>query len=190
MKKFFGIALVTLLAVSFAFAQTVPYKVGDQTVTAGLGIGMAGLYGTSTLPPINISYETALSAMEGKLSIGGLVGFAGSKEEIPWITWSGWVPTQTTITYKYTYIIVGARAAYHYPVIDNIDTYGGLMLGYNIVSNSIDGAPAGWSGSASASYLAIGGFVGGKYFFTPNLGAYAELGYGVGFINLGIAYKL
>jgi hypothetical protein len=186
MKKFFGIALVTLLAVSFAFAQVTPYKVGDQNVSAGIGFGMAGIYGDATLPPISVGYETALSALEGKLSVGGILGYAGSKISYP-TAWGNW-------DFNYSYIIIGARGAYHLPLIDNVDTYGGLMLGYNIVSFSETkpaNVPAWWpSYSASSSYLAFGAFVGGRYYFTPKLGAYAELGYGLGFLNVGVTYKL
>jgi len=194
MKKIFGIALVTLLAVSFAFAQTTPYRVGDQNVSAGIGFGMAGLYGKSSLPPISASYETALSALEGKLSVGGLVGIAGSSEEYSYTTYAGTWPniylTTASWKYKYTYIIIGVRGAYHLPLIDNVDTYGGLMLGYNIVTESTEGTTWAGASSASGSYLSIGAFVGGRYYFTPKLGAYAELGYGIGFLNVGVTYKL
>ena len=43
--------------------------------------------------------------------------------------------------------------------------------------------------TVSASYLEFGGFVGGRYYFSPNLAAQAELGYGLGILNIGIAYK-
>lgn len=193
MKKFLGIALVTLIAVSFAFAQTTPYKVGDQNVSAGIGFGLAGIYGTATLPPITVGYETALSALEGKLSVGGLVGYAGSSVDVTVPVQTGTYfgyPTYSLATdkIKYSYIIIGARGAYHQPLIDNVDTYGGLMIGYNLVSATVPAALGSYS--ASASYLAIGAFVGGRYYFTPKLGAYAEVGYGVGFLNVGVTYKL
>jgi len=35
------------------------------------------------------------------------------------------------------------------------------------------------------------GFYGGaRYFFNPKMAVYAELGYGFGYLNLGISYKL
>jgi hypothetical protein len=141
----------------------------------GLG-GVAGAYGTSGMPPISASVDYGYNE---NISVGGLVGISTSKEEF--FGW-GW---------EYTYIIIGARGAYHYDLLhkDNIDTYGGIMLGYNIVSSKETGTPIG-IGAASASYLIYGGFIGGRYYFTPNLAAQLELGYGMGFITVGVAYKL
>jgi hypothetical protein len=45
-------------------------------------------------------------------------------------------------------------------------------------------------GTASGSYLFWGADLGARYWFTPKLGAQLELGYGLGVISLGIAYKL
>jgi hypothetical protein len=33
-------------------------------------------------------------------------------------------------------------------------------------------------------------FVGGRYYFTDNIGAFAELGYGISILNLGLCVKL
>jgi hypothetical protein len=67
------------------------------------------------------------------------------------------------------------------------------LLGYNIVSSKTTGTVPyyGWAGSsASASYLEFGLFIGGRYYFSPKLAAQVELGYGLGILNIGIAYKL
>jgi hypothetical protein len=39
----------------------------------------------------------------------------------------------------------------------------------------------------SAAYASL--FAGGKYYFTPHVAAYAEAGYGVSWITMGIAFK-
>jgi hypothetical protein len=197
MKKILGIVLASCISTAIAFSEATPYRVGDQNVSGGIGFGLAGQYGTASLPPLCVSYETALQALEGKLSVGGLVGIAGSSQDY---TYSypnliGTFPNYSyeTVTntwkYKYTYIIIGARGAYHLPLVEKVDTYGGLMLGYNIVSSSVEGAAYG-NASASASYMAFGAFVGGRYYFNPRWGVYAELGYGIGFLNIGATYKL
>ncbi len=178
MKKYLGYCIVLLLLAgsTLSFGQNA-YKKGDRVVTAGIGLGgLGGVYGSTTLPAINVGYE---SGFEDKISIGGLAGIAGSSQDYGW---GG--------KYSYTYIIIGARGAYHF--LENnekIDAYAGLMLGYNIVSASYSG-PSAYNVSASGSYLALGGFVGGRYYFTPQLAGFAELGYGIGLLNLGVTYKL
>jgi len=37
--------------------------------------------------------------------------------------------------------------------------------------------------------IAIGGFAGARFFFSDAIGAYVELGYGLGIVNAGLAFK-
>jgi hypothetical protein len=182
MKKHLGYCIVLLLFMgsTLSFGQNA-YKKGDRVVTAGIGLGgVGGVYGSTTLPAINVGYEVGF---EDKISLGGLAGIAGTSDDLG----GGW-------KFNYTYIIIGARGAYHF--LENnekMDAYAGIMLGYNIVSASVT-KPSGYSGpdlwSASGSYLEWGGFIGGRYYFTPQIAGFAELGYGIGLLNLGITYKL
>ena len=41
--------------------------------------------------------------------------------------YSGW-------GWKYSNIIIGARGNFHYPLMNKLDTYTGLLLGYNVSS--------------------------------------------------------
>ncbi len=179
MKKLF-LLVVALALVSSAMFGQIAYKADDTNVSALLGIGgFAGVYGTSSMPAIAASYEKGLNE---NISVGGIVGYTGSSED-----WFGG-------SVDYSYILVGARGAYHYDLLhkDNIDTYGGIMLGYNIVSSTVKSNIAGFNfgASASGSYLAFGGFIGGRYYFSPQLGVQAELGYGIGLLSIGVTYKL
>jgi hypothetical protein len=181
MKRILLISVLMILALSISFSQ-IAYKKGDQVVNLGIGIGgFAGAYGSGGIA-ITGGYENAINE---NISLGGVVGYSSSTETI--YGDYGW---------KYTYILIGARGAYHYDLLHNpnVDTYGGVLLGYNIVSSSTTGSnPYGsyWSNySASASYLEFGLFAGARYYFNPKLAVQAELGYGLGILNIGIAYKL
>jgi hypothetical protein len=96
---------------------------------------------------------------------------------------------------KWNYTIIGARGAWHYTglKVDNLDVYGGVMLSYNHLSYSAGASnSSGTYGSSGGSYGSAAGFtafVGGRYFFAKNLGVYGELGYGVSYLNLGLALK-
>ena len=60
------------------------------------------------------------------------------------------------------------------------------MLGYNIVSAKVTGLGA----AASSSGLAYSGFVGGRYYFSEKLAAFAEIGYGISVLTFGVSFKL
>jgi len=85
-------------------------------------------------------------------------------------------------------MVVGVKGTFHYPLVDKLDTYGGLMLGYN--SNSWK-----WHGTGvetvdlGGSGLGFSLYAGGRYYFSEKFAAIAELGYGISYLNLGIAIK-
>ncbi len=86
--------------------------------------------------------------------------------------------------WNYSSIIVGARAALHYQFIDMLDTYTGLMLGYNVVSSKSFGDFGGVTTSAAGSGIAYSWFLGGRYYFSDNFAGMLELGYGIAYLNL------
>ncbi|MDA3843994.1 MAG: hypothetical protein PF588_06475 [Candidatus Kapabacteria bacterium] len=129
-------------------AKSGPYNMEQADLNIGLGLGGSAFAGDMTIPPISASYEVGFT---DKISGGGFLAYAGSEYKYSWGTWS------------YTNIIIGARASYHFYSKDKIDAYGGLMIGYNIVSSSWE-ANSGYSdynqGDASSSaliYSIIGG---------------------------------
>lgn len=164
--KTLALALVALgLSISTSFAQT--YSKGDNLLN--LGIGLGGGFGT----PIGFSYEHGFSD-----KISGGVYASYSSEEMP--VW--------TSTLKWTYILAAARASYHFDFgVENLDPYVGVILGYNAASSK-------WTGSsfptAKAGGVIYGGHAGARYFFSEKIGVFAEAGYGVGTLNVGLAFKL
>jgi hypothetical protein len=81
-------------------------------------------------------------------------------------------------------IFFGARANYHFVIKSNpkIDPFVGLGLGY-----------ANWSGDND--FVDYGGvdFVGNagiRYYFSPKLAGYADVGTGAATLNLGVMFKL
>ncbi len=174
MRKPLALFAVLILASGVAVGQNA-YMKGNNLIHGGIGFGLAGIFGDATIPPITVGYEMGF---EEKISLGGLVGYSGST-----FKGFGW-------EWKYSYILIGARGAYHF--LENNkdwDAYGGVLLGYNIVSVSESGA-AGFGISAGTSYLLFGLYGGGRYYLNPRLSLYGELGYGAGFVTVGVAYKL
>lgn len=177
MKKIILITAVTLLINSPIFAQQ--FQLGTSAVNLGIGFGTAlGGMGTGR-PAISASFEHGLwEAGPGVISLGGYVGNTGYNY------------SSEGYTQKWNYTVVGARGAYHFhglETVPQLDPYAGLMLGYNIASYSVSGGYTGPNNYGSG--LGYSFFLGARWFFTNNLAAFAELGYGVSVINAGISFK-
>lgn len=170
----FAFAVITVVA----FGQS--HQAGDKNLNVGIGIGSRFATGDISIPPVGVSYEVGI---KDNISIGGYLGYSASKNEVS-VVGSTWA-------WKYTYIIVGARGAYHLDIDnDKIDPYGGLLLGYNIASVKWDGSGNDPGTAASAGGFTYSLFVGSRYAFTEKLGAFAELGYGISWLQLGLNLKM
>lgn len=183
MKKII-FSLLSLFVLFSVSAQTT-FNKGDKVLNLGIGLGST-LYGGSgyktTVPPISASFEYGIvdGLIDGKASIGvgGYFGYTASKYEFMGFT----------SDYKYSSAIIGARGSFHYALVEKLDTYAGLSLGYNIVSAKYDGdASINYAAEASAVYL--GCYLGARYYFTDSFAVMAELGYDIAYLNIGVAFK-
>lgn len=178
MKKIFILAALMLASIS-SQAQEV-FKKGDNLIGAQIGIG-SGL-------GVSATYEKGvvdnLFDGMGSIGIGGYVGYLHDKDSYTIYDYeTGW---------KYDDIILGVRGNLHYQFVDRLDTYAGLMLGYEIVSAKAYGKDdvTGYTDAeADASGFAFTIHAGARYYFTENFATGVEVGYGVSYANVGIAYK-
>jgi hypothetical protein len=163
---------------------------GTNIVSAGIGLGSSILSysAASQTPALSLQYERGVWDIGGPgvISLGGYIGYKG-------YSYSGKAGAYS-YDQKWHYTVVGIRSAYHYNGfnVDKLDVYGGAMLSYNHLSYtySDNGGAGGVSGSGSyGSAVGLSLYVGGRYFFTDNIAALIELGYGVAYLNVGIAIK-
>ncbi|MDR9418134.1 DUF6646 family protein [Gracilimonas sp.] len=142
---------------------------GSLDINAGIGLG-SNLTGTGI--PIGLSADYGINE---EVTIGGYAGYASTSEDIGIGEW------------EYTNIIFGARGTYHKEFVENLDTYGGVMLGYNV-------AEAEWKGqgnlSASVGGFTYSGFAGLRYHFTDKIGVYGEVGYGIAYLQTGLTVRM
>jgi len=185
------IALVLFIATLFTTTTRAQFfEKGTNVVSAGIGLGGhfgSYTYGSQT-PGLSVQYERGIWDVGGPgvISLGGYAGIKSYK-------YSG-SSGGYHFDEKWNYTVIGARSAYHYNALNNekFDVYGGLMLSYNILSYkySDNSGSSVFKGSGSyGSNLGLSAFVGGRYLFTDNIGAFAELGYGVSYLTLGVAFK-
>lgn len=174
MRKKFLTLVITFAAVFFAahgnsfsndssgFPNVSPtFEKGDFVINLGIGIGGVPR-GTTGLPPVTISGEYGLIedlfTENLNLGIGAIVGLQ---------TYSYWGENYVSLSFA-------ARAAAHYPLVENFDVHAGVVTGFR----------------TNPGNVILGSYVGGRYYFSPNIGVMAEVGYGITYINAGVAFKL
>src|SRR4030042_6386010 len=184
MKKISALLFVAFFALVQLAAQEPTFVKGDKALNLGIGLGStlySGTYYKSQIPPVSASLEFGIvdNILEkGVIGVGPYLGYSSFKYE-----YSGW-------GWKYSNIIVGVRGIFHYPLVDKLDTYTGLLLGYSIASSKEFGnIVPGWDYSYSAGGVAWSWFVGGRYYFKETFAVMAELGYGIAYLTLGVALK-
>jgi len=165
-------------------AQQSMFKKGDVVLNGTVGFGsvlFTGLGYATTFPPVAASLEYGILDKvidKGSIGIGGYLGYSAFKYD-----WYGY-------GWKYSNIIIGARGALHYPLIDKLDTYTGLLIGFNLRTASEFGTATPGNASQLGSGPAWSWFLGGRYYFNQQFAALAEIGYGIAWLNIGISYRI
>jgi hypothetical protein len=156
MKKLLFFVIFLMAAMVNVNAQST-FKKGANVVNLGIGLG--------SYIPIEGSFEHGvvdglIDGKNGSIGIGAYAGF---------YSYESWA-----------HGVLGARGAFHYQFVDKLDTYAGLMLGFNAVMSS---------GASATSGLGFSAFLGGRYYIKPKLAIYSELGYGIAYLSVGVAFK-
>lgn len=187
------VALLALLSWNLT-AHAQPFSKGVSVLSGGIGLGssLGGFTSSSQTPALSAQYERAIWDVPGPgmVSMGGYVGFKSFKYSNDYVIRT----SRFTYNQKWSYTIVGVRSAYHYNGLksDKFDVYSGLMMSYNILSYTYeDSNPSGvrFDNTGYGSGLGFSWYAGGRYFFASSLAAFAELGFGVAYLTLGVAFK-
>ena len=169
MKKFY-LLMIAFLFVATTSAQTPIFEKGNVAINLGVGIGLRGL-------PMEASaifgIADDLFNVDGlTLGVGGYFGFSSWKSGGLW-------------TYGGYSVLPGARGEVHYSVVDNLDFFGGILLGLRVdkwEGYYLPGLTTSWN-------LSTGAYIGAKYFVTENFGFYASAGYGITYLSAGISLQ-
>lgn len=167
--------VLSLAAMIFSFGVNAQSVKGQNFLNAGIGVGTFSLSGTGGIPLI-VSAEHGFA---DQVSAGVVAGF---------------VKTRIQEDYHYSYYIVGARGSYHFNELLNVneeglDIYGGASLfyrGYKARYKNFNG-----TGDlvTSGGGIDFGIHAGARYMFAGNVGAFAELGYGISPLHLGVSVR-
>jgi outer membrane protein W len=145
----------------------------------GPTVGLGGLNGASA--SFGGRFEHAIKPLP---DLGnGMLGIQVAAEYYSWssnFVGYGW---------SYKYIPIGVTANYHFKLDEpKIDPFVGLGLGYNIVSCSLTGTINTDCGYNSGIYFI--GRAGARYFFSPSMALYGDVGAGGATLNVGLMFKL
>ncbi len=133
-----------------------------RDLVINLGIGLpSSPQGTMGIPPVTASVEYGLidNMFTENLNLG-IGGIFGLQ------TYTDWGESHASLFF-------GVRAAVHYPLVENFDVHAGLMTSLRTNPNKV----------------IPGVYIGGRYYFSDSFGVMAEVGYGITFLNVGVAFK-
>lgn len=183
MKRLLLIFVVVCFTLTQLTAQEPVFVKGDKVLNLGLGVGTnvySGTYNRVQVPPLSAFLEFGVTdnvLEKGSIGVGPYVGFLSYKYE-----YNAW-------GYKYSNLVIGAKGSFHYPLVKRLDTYTGLLLGFNVVSAKEFGLATGYPYSVSGSGIEWSWYIGGRYWFNDSIAGMLELGYGITILNLGVALK-
>lgn len=162
---------------------TVRYEYG---LTSEIGVGAHLGYFTAKTP--SFSEGTVTTIVD---QLGGIVndlGLCGLLFECDTITES-----RDGGYDKYTVVTPGVRLAYHRQVVENLDTYASVVLGYNVIRSKRSGSDALDLTQFTNKIPTIAYFTsaGVRYYFSEQWAAYGEVGYGtMTIVNAGLTYRI
>jgi hypothetical protein len=175
--------LAAILLVAFAATTKAQESFAKKDLVGHVGIGVWSFFSDDywqlKIPPVALSAEYGIldSFIRGKaaIGVGGYLAYTAEKSKIG-------------STLSRSHVIIGARGVFHYEFVYRLDTYAGLSATYNIVTSSHAGSGTTTShGSSSGLFPTL--FVGARYYFAPRFAAFAELGYGIAPLEIGVAFK-
>ncbi|MDQ3051779.1 MAG: hypothetical protein M3Q95_12890 [Bacteroidota bacterium] len=194
MKKIFLVVSAFMIAATSLNAQNTTETFAKKDNVLGFGFGIGGVYGITSVssqsPVFGVQYDRGIIELGfgGVIGVGGFMGYKSIVDKYDDFT--------GTYKDKFSILIFGARGTFHYDLfrVKNLDTYAGSMIAFHSVSHKRDypnnypnyNGP-GRKTPGSAAYPSI--FAGAKYYFAPQVAAYAEVGYGVSWLTMGIAFK-
>ena len=180
--------LLVLCMFFFVTAQSQRDNFGQGNSAINVGIGFGNTIYSSYdfgFPSFSASYEYGVieidmgSSLKGVIGAGGIIGYGGANQDYGW----GEV--------KNTFILVVARANYHFIFHEKFDPYAGMILGYYFGNSTVEYKPGSsyWDYNDDANGFHGGVYGGVRWFFTPGFAVFSELGWNISIFTIGATFK-
>jgi hypothetical protein len=170
--------LMVLASVALLAQPAAAQGFGPGYMDVGPTVGFGSLGGANLA--FGGRFEMALKPIPALASLGN--GMLGIQVGATYYSYSN-------PYWSFKYIPIGVTANYHFKLADaKIDPFVGAGLGYQVVTCSGAGLLGLSCGSSSSVYFI--GRAGVRYFLTPKLAAYGDVGAGGALVNVGVMLRL
>ena len=147
----------------------------------GPTVGIGGLNGASA--SFGGRFEHAIKPLPDLAN--GMLGIQVAAEYYSWSYAAG------PYSWSVKDIPIGVTANYHFKLDEpKLDPFIGAGLGYNLYSCSYGGPSVGSLNCNYSSGIYFIGRAGARWFFSPTMAAYGDVGAGGAALNLGLMFKL
>jgi len=182
MKKVLLAAFILIASSLSTIAQT--FEKGNKYVHLGIGVISPYAFSGSKMgiPPIHTSFEVGVT---DNIGIGGMVGYTSSTYDQAFLN--------DSYSWKFSYLILGARGYYHFTNVEVCDLYAGAMLGYNVASVKFESTSSDLEAlltEPKVGGVAFAGFLGARKDIGENFTIFGELGYSIAWLSAGVCFNL
>ena len=180
MKKIMVLFMFLIIGITHAGEMNTVFKKGD--IQAGARFALGSVLGSNSGIMLNAEY----GFMDGPVNWKDVPNSFGIGLSLGY---SSYHHASKYGDYIYSNFIFSGAWIWHVDLLKNpqMDTYASFNMGINLDSYTRpDEAPP---RSSSYSDLIWGFAIGARYQFTPRFSAVGELGYGLGFLRLGVDYR-
>jgi len=197
MRKLFLLLIFFSAVQLYSQSADYPYIMNNGTIFINAGVGFGNAIGKGTkmsCPPLTVSMDIAIPVLGFPISLGIIAGYFSESGSIS-DTKLGIV---TKIDSELEGLLVAGRIAYHvnFFKLARLDPYvlitiGGIIGNLNTKTTINNNTGAAKSNKSDLNDFWYGVSAGTRYFFTPNIGAFVELGLGnVQNFSFGVSFKL
>ena len=149
-----------------------------------------GNYNATGFGPLHFRFEYGVL---DKLGVGLNVNFNTFGHEFDYETYdNNFDPITYTYSEKITAVNFIVHVKGHWVTNDKLDLYSGIGFGYSIWNYTSDSNDPYYNFDSFSSPIVVGIDITGiglRYYFTDNIGAYAEVGYAKSIMQVGVAAK-
>lgn len=186
MKKraLYPVTLFFLLLCSTAYSQKL--SLNDNVINVGIGFGSTYSFNShyGGFPALSVSYERIWPKEigPGLLGVGAIVGYRSMSYK--------YNVGDNRYKDKFNTLLIAARGTYYWEklVTEKYNVYGAALVGVRTENYKADGAP-GVLVDDNTVHPFVGVVAGGRYYFTPNISVFAELGYDISWTKAGISAR-
>lgn len=195
MKHFTLLLLCSILTISTLEAQDRTTQFGKFAFSAGIGTVPTYVAGDAKthVPAISLRAGILLSKRFTLSTFLGYTDITSAPREF----FDGY----STVVNNKT-IMFGLRSEMHREITEKVDFYGGLTFGFASSNRTEKDAETGipmqrdaegptpYNPNAPTTSFLYSGYVGATYYFDNKFGAFAEAGYGISLLSIGVTMKM